>query len=81
MNKYIYSQDHVKRIIKKMGLSNRRFCIETGLNRGDFSRFMRGLKELSDLNVRKIYEYEKANGLLVEKKKSIFKRIVDFIKG
>lgn len=81
MTKYIYSQDHVKSIIKKMGLSNRRFCIETGVNRGDFSRFMRGLNELSERNSEKIYAYEKAKGLYSAKKKSIFKRIVDFIKG
>ena len=80
MEKYTYTPKDIKKIREIMDLSNRKFCRETGVNKGDLSRFMRGLKPLSDLNVRKIYEYEKANGLLVENKKSFFKRIVDFIK-
>ena len=80
MKKYIYTPEEVKRIRDITGYSNRKFCRETGVNKGDLSRFMRGLKGLSDLNTKRIYEFEKTHGLIVEKK-SIWQRIVDFIKG
>lgn len=81
MTKYYYTKEHVQHIIDTLGLSNRKFCRETGVNRGDLSRFMRGLKGLSDLNSQKIYKFAKEHGFYQKKKKSIWQRIVDFIKG
>lgn len=81
MTNQFFSQEQVKCIIEEMGLSNRKFCRETGVNRGDLSRFMRGLKPLSDSNNQKIYNFARKNGFYSEQKKSLLKRIVDFIKG
>ena len=75
------NKNEVIEIIKELGLSNRRFCALTGVNRGDLSRFMRGLKPLSEQNTKKIYDFAKSRGFYSECKKSIWQRIVDFVKG
>ena len=81
MTKYEYKQETVVEIMRANGLSNRRFCRLVGLNRGDFYRFMYQKKELSEKNKQKIHAYAQSIGLDILGKKSIWKRIVDFIKG
>lgn len=81
MTKYEYKQETVSEIMRACGLSNRRFCRVVGINRGDFYRFMYQKKELSEKNKQKVHAYAKSNGLDFLGKKSIWKRIVDFIKG
>ena len=81
MSKYEYKQETVKRLMLIEGLSSRKFCKAVGLSNGTFWRFMYCRNELSDKNKKKIYAYAKHVGLEHLFKKSIWKRIVDFIKG
>lgn len=80
MTKYNYSKDHVKNIIKTLGISETNFCKESGVNRGDLFRFFKGTRPLSELNSQRIYKYAMSKGFYSKEKKSLFKRIVDFIK-
>lgn len=78
MTKRKITREDVRSIIDILGISNREFCRNTGLNRGAFSKIMRGVSKVSDYNEKKILQYARTKGLY---KKSIIERIVDFIKG
>ena len=80
MTKYEYTKETVQQIIDAAGISKKQFCRATKTNRGDFNRFMRGLKGLSELNESRIHEYSIEIGLDFIAKKPLLKRIVDFIK-
>ena len=80
MKKETFTKKEILHMIQELGLSNRKFCALTELNRGDFSKFMRGLKPLSAKNVEKIYKFAVLNDIYEEPKKSVWQRIVEFIK-
>lgn len=81
MKKYIFTVGEVKKIMETYGLSNRQFSIETGVNRGDLSRFFRGLRKLSEQNAQKIYKFAKAKGFYdIKKKKTLLQKIFSFFK-
>ena len=81
MTKYEYNKKNIMKIKDAAGLSNRKFCRVVGINRGTFYRFMYCNVELSEKCKKKIHAYAKSIGLDFIAKKSIWKRIVDFIKG
>ena len=81
MKKYEYTPEIIKEIILGSGLTITKFCKNAGINRGDLNRVFRGVRKLSANNEQKIHEYAKVLGLDFIAKKSLLKRIVEFIKG
>ena len=81
MTQYEYNKENIKKIIEAAGISNRKFCNEVGLSKGTFWRLMYRNVELSGKRQEKVHAYAKSMGLDFIAEKSIWKRIVDFIKG